>query len=184
MGEIVGYARVSSVGQKLDVQEAALKKAGCTRFFQEKKSGVDADRPQLQEVLRYMREGDTFVVTKMDRLARNARDLLNIAKELDDKRVTFRILDQAIDTSTPAGKLMLQMLAAFAEFETNLRKERQMEGIAKAKADGKVFGRRPVDDATVEEIRRLRAGGMSFPKIAKELGLSVGVVHKHDKDAA
>ena len=178
---IVGYARVSSTGQSLDVQLEKLGHAGCDKVYQEKRSGTDANRPELKAALDYVREGDVFVFTKIDRLARSTLDFANIMDGLERKGVAVRILDQQIDTGTPAGKLMLTMLSAVAEFENAIRKERQMEGIAKAKAQGKVFGRKPLSDETKEEIKRLRAGGMSFNRIAKELNVSVGVAHKTAK---
>lgn len=175
---IVGYARVSSVGQSLDIQLEKLEKAGCEKIYQEKKSGTYANRPELQKALDYVRKGDVFVFTKIDRLARSTLDFANIMDRLKQKGVAVRVLDQAIDTGTPAGKLMLDMLAAVAEFETAIRKERQMEGIAKAKAEGKVFGRKPLSEDTKQEILRLRADGVSFNKIAKALSISVGAAHK------
>lgn len=135
MGQVIGYARVSSVGQSLDVQLDKLTKAGCERVYQEKVSGTSTDgREQLAELLRYVREGDDVVITKLDRLGRSLADLLDITEQLEAKGVTLRVLDQNLETTTAQGKLMFTMLGAFAEFETALRKERQMEGIAKAKA--------------------------------------------------
>ncbi|WP_455874744.1 recombinase family protein [Rhizobium yanglingense] len=134
---IVGYARVSSVGQDHGGQVERLKAAGATRIFQEKRSGVDREREELKKCLDYVREGDALLVTKLDRLARSAVDLLNIVKEMQAKGVAFKALDQSLDMTTPAGKLQLQVLAAVAEFETAIRRERQMEGIARAKAEGR-----------------------------------------------
>lgn len=177
----VGYARVSSVGQSLEVQLEKLANAGCEKIYQEKRSGTDANRPELEKALDYVREGDVFVFTKIDRLARSTLHFANIMERLKQNDVTVRVLDQSIDTSTPAGKFMLDMLAAVAEFETAIRHERQMEGIAKAKADGKVFGRKPLSEDTKKEVQRLRADGVSFNRIAKQLGISVGVAHKVGK---
>jgi DNA invertase Pin-like site-specific DNA recombinase len=140
---IIGYARVSSFGQSLDLQVDKLKAYGCTKIFKETISGVNQHRPELINCLNYLREDDqdTLVITKLDRMARSALHLGKIVEQLDNKGVDFVVIDQNIDTKTPIGKLMFQQLASFAEFENNLRKERQLEGIAKAKRDGKKFGR-------------------------------------------
>jgi len=137
-----GYARKSSVQQSLSIQVAALKEAGCDIVRQEQGSGTTRNgRSELAVLLEFMRDGDTLVVTRIDRLARSMRDLQNIVYELQQKGVTLTALEQPIDTSTSAGKAFLDMLGVFAEFETNLRKERQMEGIQAAKLAGKYAGR-------------------------------------------
>ena len=142
MGTIVGYARVSTGQQGYQTQLERLKAAGATKVFAEKLSGLDRERPQLAECLRYVREGDTLVVTKLDRLARSTADLYRIVTELADKGAGFKVLDDAaVDTTTRTGKLVMGILALIAEFETEIRRERQMEGIAKAKAEGRVGGR-------------------------------------------
>src|SRR4051812_23827701 len=140
----LAYIRVSSVGQSLDVQRDKVLAVGVEpkNVFEEKRSGLDTGRPELKACLRALRSGDTLVITRIDRLARSAVDLLTIVKQLEREGVSLKVLDQAIDTSTPAGKALLQMLAVFAEFETAIRSERQMDGIAKAKAKGVRFGRR------------------------------------------
>ena len=139
---IVGYARVSSTGQDYETQVERLKAAGAEKLYSEKQSGLDKDRPQLAKALDYVREGDVLIVTKLDRLARSASHLHQIVDRLNEKGVGFRVLDDSgIDTTTRSGKLLFGILASFAEFETALRKERQMEGIAKAKAEGRTGGR-------------------------------------------
>lgn len=176
---IIGYARVSSAGQKLEVQREKLLAAGVERIYEEKKSGTNTDRQQLQEALAYVREGDTFVVTKIDRLARSAADLLNIVKQLDTKGVQFRVIDQNIDTTTNEGAFMLTMLAAFAQFETAIRADRQADGIAKAKAEGKRFGRKPKATSDVSEsIRAMRAEGLMIREIMAKTGLSKATVYR------
>jgi DNA invertase Pin-like site-specific DNA recombinase len=178
---LVGYIRVSSTGQSLDVQRDKMLAAGveASDLFEEKRSGVDANRPALKECLRFVRRGDTLIVTKIDRLARSATDLLNIVRELDGKGVAFRVIDQAIDTSTPAGRAMLQMLAVFAEFETAIRAERQMDGIAKAKATGTRFGRKlEQTPEVVERIREARQAGQKITDIMKATGLSKATVYR------
>ncbi|MBZ9654011.1 recombinase family protein [Phyllobacterium lublinensis] len=175
--QIVGYARVSSVGQDHAGQVERLKAAGATKIFQEKRSGVDRERAELQRCLEYVREGDTLLVTKLDRLARSAVDLLNIVRELQAKETAFKALDQSLDMTTPAGKLQLQVLAAVAEFETAIRRERQMEGIARAKAAGRTGGRpKLVTDEIANDIRARRRAGESFRSIARSVGFSVATV--------
>ncbi len=139
---VVGYARVSTVGQSLDVQLEKLKPI-CDKVFREKKSGTTAQRPQLKACLNYLREKDTLVVTKLDRLARSTFHLTQIAESLKEQGIGLKVLDQAIDTTTPTGKLLFDVLAAISEFETAIRKERQMEGIDQAKKRGVRFGRQP-----------------------------------------
>ena len=175
---LVGYARVSTLDQDHTIQIDRLKGAGCERVFSEKKSGTSKKgRTALDECLGFIREGDTLVFTKLDRLARSARDLQNLVHDLDEKGVSIMALDQSIDTRTPHGKAFLGMLAVFAEFETNIRKERQLEGIAKAKSDGKYTGRKPTAQAKKAEIEALMGQGMSKPKIAERLGISVASVY-------
>jgi DNA invertase Pin-like site-specific DNA recombinase len=166
---LVGYARVSSGSQSLDVQLEALATAGCEKVFSEKKSGTSAaERTALQDALDFVREGDTLVVTRLDRLARSSIDLHNIIARLTKKGVKFRCLQQSgIDTDTGMGKLVLAILGAVAEFETDIRKERQREGIEKAKAAGKYRGRKPSIDR--EAILDLHKQGIGPAAIAKQL---------------
>jgi DNA invertase Pin-like site-specific DNA recombinase len=138
-GTLVGYARVSSVGQSLDVQLGKL--AHCQKVFQEKKSGASDQRPALRSCLEYVREGDTLVVTRLDRLARSTLHLCQIAAALEAKGVDLQVLDQSIDTGSATGRLLFNMLGAIAQFETELRAERQLDGIRKAQERGVRFGR-------------------------------------------
>lgn len=183
MGATVGYARVSSTGQDYQTQVDRLTAAGATKIFSEKQSGLDDDRPELAKCLDYLREGDTLIVTKLDRLARSASHLHQIVDKLNNSDVGFKVLDDAsLDTTTRTGKLVFGILASIAQFETELRKERQMEGIAKAKAKAEKAGTpwitgRPVT-LNHEEIRRLRAEGLSVRNIAKEVGCSSSAVQK------
>jgi DNA invertase Pin-like site-specific DNA recombinase len=166
-----GYARVSTTDQNLSIQEAALKAAGCDMIRAEKISGTSLNgRAELDLLMQFMRPGDQLVVTRIDRLARSTRDLQNLVHELIAKGVTLKATEQPIDTSTAAGKLFLDMLGAFAEFETRLRKERQLEGIAKAKAAGVYKGGKTRIDAA--EIRRLANLGHSQIEIAEKLEIS------------
>jgi DNA invertase Pin-like site-specific DNA recombinase len=165
----VGYARVSSTGQSLEIQLEALEAAGCDKVFSEKRSGTSTNgRDALADALHFCREGDTLIVTRLDRLARSSQDLHNIIAKLTAKGVKFRCLQQSgIDTDTGMGKLVLAILGAVAEFETDIRKQRQKEGIEKAKAAGKYRGRKPtVNNA---EIVSLREQGLGPSEIAKQL---------------
>ena len=174
---LFGYARVSTTEQDLDIQVAALRAAGCQTIRSEKKSGTErAARSELQVLLDFLREGDTLVVTRIDRLARSMKDLQDIVHELKGRGVALKATEQPIDTGTAAGKAFLDMLGVFAEFETNLRRERQMEGIAAAKARGVYKGGKPRIDP--DEVRRLAAEGMRPAHIARELGISRGSVYR------
>jgi DNA invertase Pin-like site-specific DNA recombinase len=171
---IVGYARTSTLDQTagLEAQLRHLEASGCHRIFKEQLSSVDTKRPELERALDYVREGDTFVVTKLDRLARSISDLVKIKDRLLAKGVTLKVLDPSLDTSTPTGKLMLSMLGSIAEFERDIMLERQREGIAKAKAEGKYKGRAPTARRKYDDVRRLRAEGRTVEAIVKELGVS------------
>ena len=172
-----GYARVSSSGQDLTIQVEALTKAGCETIRQEKVSGTSTHgRDELKTLLDFLREGDELVVTRVDRLARSIRDLQNIVYELDQKGVVLSATEQPIQTNTSAGKCFLDMLSVFAEFETNLRKERQMEGIAKAKERGVYKGRKPSVD--VEKVKELKAEGLGASAIAKQMGIGRASVYR------
>jgi DNA invertase Pin-like site-specific DNA recombinase len=175
----VGYGRVSSVGQSLDVQQSKLEEYGCDKLFLDKHSGTTADRPKLKEVRNYVRQGDTLVVTKLDRLARSTNHLTTIADELNQKGVDLVVLDQSIDTSTSTGKLLFNMLASIAEFETEIRKERQMEGIAKAKEKGVLFGRKPkLHDQDIEEMRQDREKGAKISELMTKYSISKASVYR------
>jgi DNA invertase Pin-like site-specific DNA recombinase len=173
----IGYARVSTDDQDNTVQVGALQAAGCTIIRQEKASGSSTKRrPELAAILDFIREGDTLVVTRIDRLARSIGDLQDILKQLVARGAKLQATEQPIDTSTAAGKAFLDMLGVFAEFETNLRRERQMEGIAKAKAAGVYKGRRRSIDA--ERVQKLRAEGLGPTEIAQQLGVGRSSVYR------
>ncbi|EAQ29958.1 DNA invertase gene rlgA [Erythrobacter sp. NAP1] len=176
---LVGYARVSSAGQSLEIQEAALSDAGCEKIFSEKRSGMSAkDRQQLEDAIRYVRDGDTLIVTRLDRLARSVGDLFTVIERLQSKGVSFRCLQQSgVDTDSSTGRLMMAILGAVAAFEADIRKERQMEGIAKAKAAGVYKGRKKTIDT--KEIIRLHKQGVTPSQIAKKLGISRASVYRH-----
>jgi DNA invertase Pin-like site-specific DNA recombinase len=172
-----GYARVSSSGQDLTIQVEALTKAGCETIRQEKVSGTSVQgRDELNTLLDFLRDGDELVVTRVDRLARSIRDLQNIVYDLDKKGVVLSATEQPIQTNTSAGKCFLDMLGVFSEFETNLRKERQMEGIQKAKERGVYKGRKPSVD--VEQVKALKESGLGASAIAKEMGIGRASVYR------
>jgi len=176
-GKMIGYGRVSSTDQRLEVQTDKLKAAGCTKLFLEKKSGKTTEgRDQLEAALEYVREGDTFVVVRFDRLARSAADLLKILELLSKKGVAFKCTDQKIDTSGPMGKFLLTIMGAVAEFELGIRKERQLDGIAKAKAEGVYKGRPASIDAA--EVAKLKGEGLGASAIAKKLKIGRASVYR------
>ena len=179
MSVIVGYARTSTTEQQagLQAQERDLKKAGCKKVYQEQTSAT-GPRQTLAQAMDFVREGDILVVTKLDRLARSVADLVSITERLKTKKVALRILDMNLDTKTPTGKLMLNMLGSIAQFERELMLERQREGIAKAKADGKYRGRAPTARAKAGEVQRLAADGMTKAKIAKTLNIGLASVYR------
>ena len=174
----VGYARVSSTGQDLGVQLEKLK--GCDKVFKEKRSGIDAGRPELKRGLEYLREGDTLLVTKIDRLARSTSDLYRIVSTLAEKGVAFKVVDDpTIDTTSRTGKLIMGILALIAEFENDIRRERQMDGIARAKEQGVRFGRKAkLVPKKIKEIRGLRAAGLTVPAIMSSTGLSKASIYR------
>jgi DNA invertase Pin-like site-specific DNA recombinase len=140
---LIGYARVSTDDQDTAAQVAALKAAGCERIFREKASGGRWDRPELHRLLDQLRKGDVLVVWKLDRLSRSLRDVLTIMERLGEAKAGFRSLTEAIDTTTPAGRMMMQMVGAFAEFERAMLKERTKAGLDVARQEGRIGGRRP-----------------------------------------
>ncbi len=172
-----GYARVSTSDQDLSIQESALRAAGCSVIRSERRSGTTTEgRRELQTLLEFLQSGDTLMVTRIDRLARSIADLQDIVRQLRTKGVSLRATEQPIDTSTAAGKAFLDMLGVFAEFETNLRRERQMEGIAKAKAAGAYKGRPPSIDAAA--VRRLHLEGLKPTAIARQLKIGRASVYR------
>lgn len=188
MADFIGYARVSSRGQSLAVQEAALTAAGVAseHLYSEKVSGRKREgRDALEDLLkRGTRKGDTVIVTRLDRLARSTRDLLQIAETLENKGVNLKVLQQPIDTSTSAGKLFFTIVSAFGEFEADIRKDRQRDGIdaALAKGDASPFKGRPasIDSANVA---RLKAEGATPTQIAAKLGIARSSVYRYLTDA-
>ncbi|MCC8937809.1 recombinase family protein [Bradyrhizobium sp. Arg68] len=174
---VIGYARVSTTDQNLELQETALRAAGCDLIRSEKRSGTTtARREELRTVLDFLRAGDVLMVTRIDRLARSIGDLQDIVRTVKALGATLRATEQPIDTSTAAGKCFLDMLGVFAEFETNLRRERQLEGIADAKARGVYRGRKPSID--VGKVKAMRAEGLGASAIAKALKIGRASVYR------
>jgi DNA invertase Pin-like site-specific DNA recombinase len=176
----IGYARVSSHGQSLDTQLEKLAAFGCERTFEEKASGASrVKRSAVNDALEFCREGDALVVTKLDRLARSMFDLQQIVHTLERKKVDFIVLDQNIDTTTPAGRLTFHLLGAVAEFERDLIAERRNEGIARAKEKGVKFGRREkLADAQVEELRAAYRAGEGRPALMQRFGISKSTFYR------
>jgi DNA invertase Pin-like site-specific DNA recombinase len=157
---LIGYARVSTDDQDTTVQVAALKAAGCERIFREKASGGRWDRPELHRLLDQLRKGDVLVVWKLDRLSRSLRDVLIIMERLAEAKAGFRSLTESIDTTTPAGRMMMQMVGSFAEFERAMLRERTKIGLAAARREGRIGGRRPkLTPHQQDEIVRMVARG-------------------------
>jgi DNA invertase Pin-like site-specific DNA recombinase len=175
---LIGYCRTSTLDQKygLEAQIDALNEQGVEKVFSEQVSSV-GDRPELKNALEFCREGDVLIVTKLDRLARSIHDLWRIVDQLESKKVELRILD--LDTSTPTGRLMLSMMGALAQFEREMLLERQREGIARAKAEGKFKGRVPIARAKQSEIRKLVTEGVKPTKVAEQLGISRASVYRY-----
>ena len=185
---LVGYVRVSSLDQNPDRQLEELKAAKVEKFFVDKISGKNTERPELQKMLNFVREGDTLVVHSLDRLARNLADLLKMVQELTSRGVSVRFLHEKLDfdagkEASPMAKLMLSMVGAFAEFERSMIKRRQAEGIALAKERGVYKGRqRSVTDEQIQEIRSLRSIGVPLSSAARKVGISRTTAYKYLKD--
>jgi DNA invertase Pin-like site-specific DNA recombinase len=176
---IIGYARTSTVDQMagFESQIIELRSIGCEKIFQEQVSSV-GNRVQLDAALEFVREGDVLVVTKLDRLARSVRDLMNIIHQLERKQVGLRILNLGMDTKTTTGKLMLTILGGIAQFEREMMLERQREGVAKAKGEGKYTGRKPIDTNRQAAIIRLNAEGLTKVEIANQVGVGEATVYR------
>ena len=184
-GQRIGYIRVSTVDQNTARQHEALEPLGLDRVFEDKASGKDTNRPALTECLRYLRDGDTLVVHSMDRLARNTLDLLATVRELTERGVSVQFVKQGLtftaDQSDPMAKLMLTMMAAFAEFERDLIRERQAEGIAAAKERGVYKGRAPLHEDKLKEVDRYIDAGMSAVKACAKAGISRAAYYARKK---
>jgi DNA invertase Pin-like site-specific DNA recombinase len=177
----VGYARVSTAGQNLEAQLTALK--DCDKIFQEKESGAKSERLELNRMLEFVRDGDVVVITKLCRLARNTKHLLEVVEFLDSKQIGLKVLNLGIDTSSPTGRLMLTMIGAVAAFERQLLLERQAEGIAIAKRKGKYLGRKSTAMAKAEEALSLMNSGLSKSEAARTLNISKSSIYRIIRNA-
>ncbi|WP_298094611.1 recombinase family protein [Brevundimonas sp.] len=179
-GAVVGYARTSTSDQiaGLEHQIGELEAAGCTRIFSEHVSAIERHRPELEAALDWLRDGDTFIVTKPDRLARSVTDLMSIVEKLRSRRVTVRVLSMHLDTSSPTSMLLLSILGSVSSWERDAMLERQRAGISRAKAQGKYRGRAPTARAKAPEVLRLKAEGKSVPEIVRATGVSRASVYR------
>ena len=176
----IGYARVSTNDQDTAAQSAALKAAGCEVIFHEKASGGRWDRPELHKLLAQLRKGDVVVVWKLDRLSRSLRDVLILMERIQEKKAGFRSLTEAIDTTPPAGRMMMQMVASFAEFERAMLKERTMAGLESARKDGRIGGRRPKlkPQQQLEIARLVKKGKKTAADAARLFGVHRATVSR------
>ena len=176
---LIGYARVSTHDQNLDLQTAALQSAVCERIFDDKLSGTRRDRPGLERALDLLREGDTLVVWKLDRLGRSVKDLVELVGELEKRGVHFRSLTDAIDTSTPAGRFFFHVMASLAQMERELLIERTQAGLEAAKVAGRVGGRKPkMTPAKLKAAQQLLDAGVPPKDVAANLGISVPTLYR------
>lgn len=176
---LIGYARVSTQLQDNASQIQALKDASCESIFEETISGGRWERPKLQELLHYIRKGDTVVVWKLDRLSRSLKDLLFLMEQIENKGAGFKSLTESIDTTTSGGKMMMQMIGVFAEFERNMLKERTIKGLEYAKEQGRVGGRRPkLKPIQIQEIVQLYAAGKSAQELAQLFNIHKATVYR------
>ena len=178
---LIGYARVSTSDQNLELQLDALKEAGCRRVFEETASGANTARPQLRDALEFLRPGDTLVVWKLDRLARSVQHLIEIIEQLHKRGCGFRSLTEAIDTTTAGGRLIFHIFGALAEFERSIIRERTMAGLDAARARGRKGGRPRLmnDDSLIVAQALLRDGVLTVKDIAKQIGVSEPTLYKY-----
>lgn len=178
MSRVIGYVRQSSGGQSVQAQSDLVKAAGASRIYQEHADKLTHDRPQLENLLAAVQKGDTVIATGLDRIARNTKHLLELFENLSTAGVTLKVLDNDIDTSKLNGELLLTLLGIITEFESQVVRERQAEGIAKAKREGRYKGRKPTAMAKAEEVLALSEQGFTRQKIADELGIGVASVYR------
>ena len=176
---LIGYARVSTLDQNLDLQIDALTKAGCDKIFEDKMSGSRAERPGLARALEMLREGDTLVVWKLDRLGRSVKNLVDLVGQLHQQGVHFRSLTDAIDTGTPSGRFFFHVMASLAEMERELTGERTRAGLEVARQLGRTGGRkRRMTDSKIESAKKLLASGVPPRDVAKDMGVSVPTLYR------
>lgn len=178
----IGYARVSTEDQNLDLQVDALERYGCTKIYKEKRSGVNANRPELEAAFSYLREGDELVVWKLDRLGRSMQDLIKLTNRLDEMGVAFVSLQDSIKTDDPAGRFFFHVMSALAEFEHSLIRQRTLAGLASAKERGVVGGRRPVDEKKLEAAMTLfDQGNQTVKEICNTVGISESTFYRYKR---
>ena len=182
MSHTIGYARVSSTGQKLEVQKGLLEKEGCSTIFEEKLSGKSLERPELTLLLKTMREGDTIVISKLDRLARSMSDFWNVYEQIKVKGVSLKILNMGLDTNSSQGRLMMGVLSSVAEFERELIRERQADGIAKAKSTGKHLGRPKLTDELKNQVMEMLGAGSTKQVVSETLSIGVSTIYKIQRE--
>ena len=176
---LIGYARVSSEDQNLDLQIDALKKTGCSKIFSDKLSGINKKRPGLDDALSHLRSGDTFVIWKLDRLGRNLKGLIELVGKLEETGVHFQSITDGIDTTTPAGRFFFHVMASLAQMERELLIERTKEGLIAARKRGRVGGRRRImTPSKVEAAKKLLAEGMPPKDVAQNLGVSIPTLYR------
>lgn len=179
MGNLIGYARVSTTGQSLDLQTDALEKAGCTKIFTDKVSGGKASRPGLDECLNYLRDGDTLVAWKIDRVGRSLAHLASIMTSLNERGISFKSLTEPLDTTTAGGEFIFHVFAAMAQMERSLNRERTLAGLEAAKQRGKKLGRpEALSQVELDLARRLRDEGASLSMLAKKFNVSKTTMHR------
>lgn len=177
---IIGYARVSTQDQNLDLQQEALIKAGCQKLFEDKVSGTRADRPGLTKALEMLREGDTLVVWKLDRLGRSVKQLVDLVGSLQKQDVQFKSLTDVIDTGTPAGRFFFHIMASLAEMEREMTVERTLAGLAVARQLGRKGGRKPkMTESKIVSAKKLLSSGVPPKDVAKNLGVSIPTLYRH-----
>lgn len=176
---LIGYARVSTQDQNLDLQQKALKHAGCEKIYEDKISGLRADRPGLEQALEQLREGDTFVVWKLDRLGRSVKNLIEFTAKLEKTKVHFKSLTDHIDTSSPMGRFFFHVMASLAQMERELIVERTRAGLNAAKQRGRIGGRkRRMTDSKIESAKKLLAEGIPPKEVADNLGVSIPTLYR------
>lgn len=185
MGDLIGYARVSTWDQSTDLQIEALKAAGCTKIFEETASGTKTDRPEFLKTLEYLRPGDTLVAWRLDRIGRSLSHLVQTIADLEKQGIGFKSVHESIDTTTSTGKLIFHIFAALAEFERNLIVDRTKAGLEAAKARGSKPGRKPaLTDAQIISARAMKAADQSVTTIATTLNVSRATVYRALSDAS
>ena len=176
---LVGYACVSTQDQNLELQLAALKKVGCKKFYQDQISGTKNNRPGLQLALEVLRKGDTFVVWKLDRLGRSVKGLVDLINQLHQKEIHFKSITDNVDTSTPSGRFFFHIMASLAQMERELVAERTRAGLAAAKAQGRVGGRkRKMTKSKIESAKKLLSSGMLPKDVARNLSISIPTLYR------